>query len=417
MTVDSNNVTLTKEDVLAAVGLAQADGPWDGWEHSELLADTSPLPRLLAGIAELNRIDPGVGLQQSLTTSARVISETPVLRRLLWHCHWVLFGRRNEQDDPPTYWPMLSEKWGEPGRLFYAMVLLSGMKDLLHRHGALGIPRTITDDTLSDLPRWLRQYHDRHGQWGLAEMGWLASHFAGRLFKLGRLQFRFERFPHDMHVFGRRENVACCVLAGEGMRFRADGQFDGTDGIHDETGAWIATYERMVSGDVRGYPMSRNGAAERQPVCLKEQEWESRLARSDAILGVHIPAIGPMKYDACLASFREAKQFFATYFPQRIFRAFTCESWLLDPQLAKYLPPESNIVQFQSLFQFYPLPGANSKRFYQWVFGSSDIDPLAVTPQTSLQQALVDHVRQGGHWRTAGGVILTDATVLANADG
>ena len=38
------------------------------------------------------------------------------------------------------------------------------------------------------------------------------------------------------------------------------------------------------------------------------------------------------------------------------FTGFTCWSWLLDPNLARILPPESNIVQFQRDFHQLPIP-------------------------------------------------------------
>ena len=50
------------------------------------------------------------------------------------------------------------------------------------------------------------------------------------------------------------------------------------------------------------------------------------------------------------------------------FTGFTCWSWLLDPSLAKILPPESNIVQFQQDFHLLPVP-ANEAQCYDLVFG------------------------------------------------
>ncbi len=86
------------------------------------------------------------------------------------------------------------------------------------------------------------------------------------------------------------------------------------------------------------------------------------------------------------------------------FTGFTCWSWLLDPNLAKILPPESNIVQFQRDFHQLPVP-ANEAQAYDLVFGDSTIDPTKVTPTTSLQRAIADYVRAGHRLRSAGGII------------
>lgn len=65
---------------------------------------------------------------------------------------------------------------------------------------------------------------------------------------------------------------------------------------------------------------------------------------------VHIPAVGKLSEELCLASLEKARAFFATYFPEYEYDRFTCHSWLLDETLKKYLPPESNILHFGDLF-------------------------------------------------------------------
>lgn len=88
---------------------------------------------------------------------------------------------------------------------------------------------------------------------------------------------------------------------------------------------------------------------------------------------------------------------------------FTCESWLMDPQLADYLPAESNITRFQQRFRILPkLPesGYADHTVLGYVFGQtapdSEIihaDLLDRLPQdTTLRQAIVTHLRRGGHW-------------------
>jgi hypothetical protein len=83
---------------------------------------------------------------------------------------------------------------------------------------------------------------------------------------------------------------------------------------------------------------------------------------------------------------------------------FTCESWLMDPQLADYLPETSNIVRFQRRFEILPLTPAVERRargdgdIAGYVFGGAR-DNLDDYPQeTTLQRAYVAHRRSGGHW-------------------
>ena len=77
---------------------------------------------------------------------------------------------------------------------------------------------------------------------------------------------------------------------------------------------------------------------------------EKGLKKGDNIIGVHIPATTDLSAEACDAAFAQAKEFFATYFPEYEYRYFTCHSWLLDESLRNYLPKTSNILQFGNLF-------------------------------------------------------------------
>lgn len=75
------------------------------------------------------------------------------------------------------------------------------------------------------------------------------------------------------------------------------------------------------------------------------------LGPGDPCLGVHIPDFcGPFDPAACDASFARAREFFPAHFPEEHFTVATCHSWLLDRELATYLPASSNILAFQRRF-------------------------------------------------------------------
>ena len=70
----------------------------------------------------------------------------------------------------------------------------------------------------------------------------------------------------------------------------------------------------------------------------------------DPVLAVHIPADGKLDIAACRSSLAQAVEFFAKYFPEFTFKAFSCHSWLLDESLGAYLPADANILRFGDLF-------------------------------------------------------------------
>jgi hypothetical protein len=122
----------------------------------------------------------------------------------------------------------------------------------------------------------------------------------------------------------------------------------------------------------------------------------------DTAIGLHVPDAGPLTPEAVGASLDEARAFFARHFPDEPYTAFSCGSWLLDPQLREYLPEGSNIVRFQQMFELVPYeekdgPDADVE-VLRFVFRTLST-PLDQLPRrTALQRAIIDHLRAGRHW-------------------
>jgi hypothetical protein len=130
----------------------------------------------------------------------------------------------------------------------------------------------------------------------------------------------------------------------------------------------------------------------------------ARFAKDEPCLGVHIPALGPLTPEACDASFEQARAFFPAHFPERKDKVATCGSWLLDPQLAEYLPEDSNIIRFQRRFTpalRWSLPGDDD--VIRFVFGYVP-DSIEDLPQTTtMERAAVAHIASGRHWEVRNG--------------
>ena len=305
-------------------------------------------------------------------------------------------------------WPRIDDAKRPGGNLLYACLLLAGYDAMRQRHAARGIPDTATDATLADLPRWIDDHRRRHGHPGLETLGWVGNYvLSDKLIQLGRLQYVPNTFSLPFRGYRHRSSGELLVLAREGRRYRADGQFDGANQRLDPDGGWTPTLDER-DGAIVGHRVDPRGFVEREPRSFPADQWETAFDQGSPALSVHIPAAGPLDPDACRDSLREAAAFFPRHFPNRPFDVIWTYCWLMDDQLRGYLPPDSNILGFQDLFHRLPFPNTNSSQLLERVFGSGTIDLAKVEPTTSLQRAALEHLRHGGAWRYPAGVILTD---------
>lgn len=226
---------------------------------------------------------------------------------------------------------------GPAGHWLPLLVFAAVRPHTLAYHRAHEVPAEVSRRTLADTGRHVAVHRRRHGAAGLADVRWLARHFRGVIYQLGRLQ-----------------------------------------------------YERTRLGGKTGRAAAAAGL---------------RLGPGDPALGVHVPDFsGPLDPAACDASVALAREFFPRHFPGESYTIATCHSWLLDPQLAAYLPAGSNIVRFQRRFRpAYPAGDADDRTTIGFVFGDPGLAPGALPGRTALERAVRDHLASGGHWHGGNG--------------
>lgn len=106
------------------------------------------------------------------------------------------------------------------------------------------------------------------------------------------------------------------------------------------------------------------------------------LMKGDAVVEMHIQAVGPLKQEECEASVARARAFFAKYYPEQPYQCFTCHSWLMDKKLDEVLSPDSNIIRFRDRFDIVHEQPSDAilKYVFKW---NTEVDTLADTPATS----------------------------------
>jgi len=235
-------------------------------------------------------------------------------------------------------WPQLPDPLGPPGRCFYLHVYAATLPATRAWHQSRGIPDDVSWATLRDVSRHEAIHRRIYGTTGIDSPGWMMIHLRGAIFELGRLQFA----PFHFRPEADWPDATVAAALGEGFR------------------------------------------------------------PGDAALDVHIPAGDRLDFQACEDSYRKAKSFFDEYFPSPVRRVATCTSWLLDDQLAEFLPETSNIIRFQRGFTLVPGGRDADEGVRRFVFlnrGNTAPDP---TPRTLLERGVLAHFAAGRHffWRT-----------------
>jgi hypothetical protein len=254
-------------------------------------------------------------------------------------------AKPNFQAAPMLDWAMWSQSplspLPAPLRFFPAHLILAASGAIRACHQEFAIPEDISWRTLSFLGRAMAAYRREHGEGGIRLTRWDWLRFFGWLYEVGSLEvthYRIRTHPKEA-----------------GPLFWFD----------DETVARLG-------------PGFRKG---------------------DPALSIHVPANAPLTPDAFNESFQRMRTDFTGVYPGEPMSVATCTSWLLDEQLAEYLPADSNILAFQARFKL--VPGArDDEAIFHFLFGSKQPIELDTLPQnTALERAVVQHVRQGRRWR------------------
>ncbi len=444
---------MTFESLAEQLPLGDFDASFpSGWELSEQGFPKEGLsflqPETIARYGKLVRL-PGAAVE-AMIDAARSVSNHEATMHLLWHEHTLLRGgidipkrrRRSfflppgtrphaEPESPeidPCGFPNLGGERGRGTWTFNLLLALSLLPDALWFYDVHHIPEDIREATLSDFSL-LHGYFDEHFACHgitLSALQWLTNHLHGRLFRIGRLQFMRGELGPGLTVYrnvtslaGRssqpQSGIELAILAPAGMGVERGGLYPAQaariPGVERELPPEPAFRTTRSHGEdwIAGNPILQDGRIDERTVHLPMDQWRLELERGSGVLEIHIPGDGPLDPAACAASVSRAVEFFREYFPERRFRALSCESWFLDPSLDAILDGGSNLRRFARSLHRYPVEGSEEEGLRR-IFGNAVLASGIYLSggSTSLQRGAAELLRRGGYLRPGGGFLLTE---------
>jgi hypothetical protein len=127
---------------------------------------------------------------------------------------------------------------------------------------------------------------------------------------------------------------------------------------------------------------------------LGELEYEMKSIDIDRYISIHIPSDAVFLPEKVKASLLASRAFFRAHFPDYENVEYRCSSWLLSPALKTLLPPQSNILAFQSLFTLTGEDYSGSG-YITWVYKRKYDDYRELPEETTLQRNLKQYLLSG----------------------
>ncbi len=267
------------------------------------------------------------------------------------------------------------------------------------------IPHKIRWASLQSYEQSLLLHRRREGKWGysLGDLSWNLGFADGLTLRIGRLNMqKGQHFAGHIKVYA--DGSGRLVTLAHGLRLHQSGFALGSPGLTDETGSWLPLVEED-SSTIRGYPVLPDGRAGQTTISLARDQWQLVLEKGDPVINVHIPPDEPLSPALCAESYRQTIELYRTCFPDFKAKAFSCHSWLMDPQLALLLPESANIVRFMRQYTIFPAV-SNGQAVFRFVFEKDQPDLRQLPESTSLERALKQHYLAGRYIYQPGGYFM-----------
>jgi hypothetical protein len=266
-----------------------------------------------------------------------------------------------------------------------------------------GVPTDIRFDTHTAYEECLKGYKRKTDRYGFDKryFNWIQRYIDVTILRVGRLNIEMRSiFKGPVYVLENQKGERLMMMTG--VRLHRDGMVLGIPGYEDDEGSFDASFVQTEEY-FEGHLVGKNGRALKERTKLPVSDWRIVLSPEDPVLSVHIPAGEKLTPELCEESYKRSAEVISKCFPEFRFKAFVCFSWLMDPQLADMLPPDSNIVTFQNKYMRFPTY-SSGRGAITFVFFDRYERLEDLPERTTLERSIKRHYLSGKYIYEPGGV-------------
>lgn len=276
--------------------------------------------------------------------------------------------------------------------------ILYFLEDMIADMEQRKVPYPIISDTLNAFEIKLKDYYGLFGRYGARRyINWFMHWVKKEIIRVGRLEFERKILKDRIRVYQKGDDIKILMddtyMHKKGMVFGAVGQ-------NNENEKYYADIIEENSC-VTGYAANDLGECVPRKITLKG--YIERLRCGDKVLGVHIPSEAPFNRELWEASYEQVAEIIKKCYPEFDYKAFYCNSWMLEKRLREIMGRDTNITRFAERYHVFPTNSAG-----RGVFTSLYRMPVKVSPETlpelsSMQKAVKAYLCEGNHFYEKGG--------------
>ena len=332
---------------------------------------------------------PAEELEHTIAFAQKIQDNLP-LRQLAWHLYRYLTLTPMSSVEPLKLNDLIDELGTGTGML-YLLIVLSLVPDFIARAEKEKFPRRYGEAGAkrigSSTVFYAQEYNGAFGLRGRSIMFFL-HYKQTATWRIGRFDFVVQKAGDNIPDIYRKgdEIIAFCA---EGLLLDARG-----DQVETQENSVRTAHIKTDGTRITGIPIDfHNGLARENEQSIDLTDgWEKIAGAGDWTLFFHIPGGGGMTPEVCEESFREAREFFKEYMPERDFKIIWSASWIFNPAWREMLP-ESNLAKLIRRGRLYPANAGVNPGLY-FVFGKTEGDPEQIKAVNSLEKAVLHCYRE-----------------------